>query len=284
MKARKTPASPALAQAVLADALAHRPAGGDGGDSGDGEAIILAISGLQGSGKSTLADAVAAAAQARGLAAASLSLDDVYLTRAARQALAANVHPLLLTRGPPGTHDLALAHCVLDAVAARRPVRLPRFDKLADDRLPEAGWPTAPAALDLLVVEGWCLGVPAQAEAELATPVNALERDEDAQGRWRHYCNDALANHYPALWRRFHRLWLLQAPSFEVVSAWRWQQEQALVAARAADGGAAHAGMARAQLARFLQHYERVSRHALRTLPGLADRVLVLDEDRQVLE
>ncbi|HVJ39476.1 MAG TPA: kinase [Stenotrophomonas sp.] len=276
MKAHKTPASAALAQQVLAGALAQR----------DGLAgpFVLAISGLQGSGKSTLATAVTAAAQAHGLAAATVSLDDFYLTRAARQALAASVHPLLLTRGPPGTHDLALAHHVLDEVSRGRPVRLPRFDKLADDRLPEAGWPLAAAPLDLLVVEGWCLGVPAQADADLRAPLNALERDEDAQGYWRGYVNDALASYYPALWRRLQRLCVLQAPSFEIVSTWRGQQEQALVATRAtSDSGIAHVGMPPAQLARFLQHYERLSRHALRTLPALADQVLPLDEARNVL-
>lgn len=275
MKAHKTPASAALAQQVLADALAQREAVAG--------PFVLAISGLQGSGKSTLAAGVTAAARAHGLAAASVSLDDFYLTHAARQSLAASVHPLLLTRGPPGTHDLALAHQVLDAVSLGRPVRLPRFDKLADDRLPEADWPLAAAPLDLLVLEGWCLGVPAQADAELQMPLNALERDEDAQGQWRRYVNDALASHYPALWRRFHRLCVLQAPSFEIVSAWRWQQERALVAARK-DTDAAHAGMQQAQLARFLQHYERVSRHALRTLPALAEQVLCLDEARNLID
>lgn len=275
MKAHKTPASAALAQQVLADALAQRQAVAG--------PFVLAISGLQGSGKSTLAAGVTAAAQAHGLAAATVSLDDFYLTHAARQSLAASVHPLLLTRGPPGTHDLALAHEVLDAVSLGRPVRLPRFDKLADDRLPEADWPLAAAPLDLLVLEGWCLGVPAQADAELQMPLNALERDEDAQGQWRRYVNDALASHYPALWRHFHRLCVLQAPSFEIVSAWRWQQERALVAARK-DTDAARAGMQQAQLPRFLQHYERVSRHALRTLPALAEQVLCLDEARNLID
>lgn len=275
MKAHKTPASAALAQQVLADALAQREA--------VASPFVLAISGLQGSGKSTLAAGVTAAARAHGLAAATVSLDDFYLTHAARQSLAASVHPLLLTRGPPGTHDLALAHQVLDAVSLGRPVRLPRFDKLADDRLPEGDWPLAAAPLDLLVLEGWCLGVPTQADAELQMPLNALERDEDAQGQWRRYVNDALASHYPALWRRFHRLCVLQAPSFEIVNAWRWQQERALVAARK-DTDAAHAGMQQAQLARFLQHYERVSRHALRTLPALAEQVLCLDEARNLID
>jgi len=271
VKAHMTPRTgfdATLAGQALDDALSHREAGGP--------PVVLAISGLQGSGKSTLAAQVTDAARARGLAAATLSLDDVYLTAAARRRLAGHVHPLLATRGPPGTHDLDLAHATLDAIAAGRPVRLPRFDKLADDRLPERHWPALDAPLDLLVIEGWCLGVPAEPDAALAIALNPLERDEDADGRWRRYCNDSLREHYPALWRRLDRLWLLHAPSFEIITRWRWQQEQALLA-----GAPGRTGMDQAQLSRFLAHYERVSRQALRTLPAIADHVVLLDEARR---
>src|SRR5688500_15694753 len=83
----------ALVARVLDDALAHR-------------SRIHAIAGLQGSGKSTLAAQVAALACERGLRVAVLSVDDFYLGRRERLALARRVHPLLATRGPPGTHDV----------------------------------------------------------------------------------------------------------------------------------------------------------------------------------
>ncbi|WP_447786279.1 kinase [Stenotrophomonas bentonitica] len=239
---------------------------------------VLAISGLQGSGKSTLAAQVVGLAQERGLRAAALSIDDFYLTRAQRQRLARQVHPLLLTRGPPGTHDLPLAHATLQAITARQPVALPRFDKLADERVPEAQWAQYHEPLDLLVFEGWFLGTPAQADSELDTPLNALEREADADGRWRRWCNQALAGQYPALWQRCDRLWFLQPPDFAVVPRWRWQQEQNLQAAQPE-----RSSMSRAQLERFVQYYERVSRQALRTLPALADRVVVLDEQRRIV-
>ena len=239
---------------------------------------VLAISGLQGSGKSTLAAQVVALAEARGLRAAMLSIDDVYLTRAQRQRLAREVHPLLLTRGPPGTHDLPLAHATFDAVAARQPVALPRFDKLADERVAPARWPRVDGPLDLLVFEGWFLGTPAQTEAELTPPLNALERDADPDGRWRHWCNQALAADYPSLWQRCDRLWFLQPPDFAVIPRWRWQQEQNMQAAQPE-----RSSMSRAQLERFVQYYERVSRHALRTLPALADRVIALDAQRRIV-
>lgn len=237
---------------------------------------VLGISGVQGSGKSTLALQIAALAGKQGLRVAVLSLDDFYLPRAARRALAGQVHPLLATRGPPGTHDLPLALEVLGRLRAGEPVRLPRFDKLGDERLPESDWPPVESTVDLVLLEGWMLGVPAQSASALADPVNALERVEDPDATWRAWCNRALAEGYPALWRHIDALWLLQAPSFEVVPAWRWQQEQSLQA-----GFPSRPGMGRGELERFVQLFERVSRHALHVLPTLAQRVVELDERRQ---
>lgn len=257
---------PSLVQAVLAS-VAGRPGMG---------MRVLGISGLQGSGKSTLAAQIVQAAGEAGLSAASLSLDDFYLPRARRLQLAARVHPLLATRGPPGTHDLRLALDTIDALRAGGTPPLPRFDKLADDRLPEERWSRPVRPLDLLVFEGWCVGVPAEDAAALAGPVNPLEAGEDPDGTWRRYCNTALARDYPALWARLDQLWFLRPPDFGTVYEWRWQQEQALQAA-----SPGRRGMDRAGLQRFVQHYERVSRQALRTLPGLADRVVVLDGARR---
>lgn len=247
--------------AVLADALA----------SGAG---VYGISGLQGSGKSTLAAQLADAADAHGLHAIALSLDDFYLDLPARQRLAREVHPLLATRGPPGTHDVALACSTLDALRSGQPARLPVFDKLGDRRLGTSHWRDVRHA-DLVVFEGWFLGTPAEADATLIAPVNALERDEDCDGSWRRFCNHALERDYPALWQRIDRLLFLQPPSFDIVPEWRWQQEQALQAR-----AAGRTCMTRTQVERFVQHCERVSRQALRTLPALAGTVVQLDRTR----
>ena len=95
---------------------------------------------------------------------------------------------------------------------------------------PPSRWPRAPAGARLVVFEGWFHKVPAEDEAALAEPINALERDEDAQGTWRTYCNDALGRYAP-LWARLDTLTWLRGPGFEVVPGWRWQQELTLQAA-----------------------------------------------------
>ncbi len=245
---------------------------------------VFAIGGLQGSGKSTFAAQIAALAETRDLHVAVLSIDDFYLTKAQRGQLARDVHPLLASRGPPGTHDLGLATETLDGLLAGRRTQLPRFDKLADDRVPLPQWPIIEDRCDLVLLEGWFLKTPAQRADELRAPINALERGEDPDGSWRDWCNAALARDYPALWQRIDALWWLQGPGFEVVSDWRWQQEQALQAADSSDIGGnaeARAGMDRAQVSRFVQLFERVSRQALRTLPGIAERTIRLDAQRR---
>ena len=260
--------APEAVAAALDEALAL-PGPGPG-------ARVFGIAGLQGSGKSTLAAQVVALAGARGLRAAALSIDDGYLNPGERHRLARDVHPLLATRGPPGTHDLALLCATLDAARNGEAVRLPRFDKRRDRRLPPSRWRVA-GPLDLLVFEGWCLKVPAEDDAALLAPLNALERDEDPAGVWRRRCNAALGRAYPALWARIDRLLWLQPPGFEVVAGWRLEQERALHAGRP------HAGLSAAAIERFVQHFERVSRQALRCLPGVADRTWRLDGARRVL-
>src|SRR5690606_26489272 len=71
------------------------------------QALLVGVSGCQGSGKTTLASLlVLLLREMLGLRCINLSIDDFYLTRAERQQLAATVHPLLATRGVPGTHDV----------------------------------------------------------------------------------------------------------------------------------------------------------------------------------
>jgi D-glycerate 3-kinase len=239
---------------------------------------VFAIAGLQGSGKSTLAAQVVRLAEERGHRVAVLSIDDFYLRKGQRLQLAREIHPLLTTRGPPGTHDLGLALETIESLRDGRPTPLPRFDKLADDRQPAARWPTMEQRCDFVLLEGWCLKTPPQNAEDLSQPINALERDEDPDGSWRSWCNAALANDYPNLWQTIDALWFLQGPDFDVVPGWRWQQEQTLQA-----GDPQRAAMSRAQVERFVQLFERVSRQALRTLPGIADKTIVLDEQRRPL-
>ena len=165
------------------------------------------------------------------LSSAVLSIDDIYLTHASRQALAQAVHPLLQTRGVPGTHDLPLGQATLQQLtdAELRPrVAVPRFDKAVDDRADSATWPTVQAPVDVVLFEGWCVGATAQPAAELVEPINDLEQLEDTEATWRGYVNDQLAGDYRRLFAPIDRMIMLRAPSLQKVIDWRTEQEQKL--------------------------------------------------------
>lgn len=243
--------------------------------------VIVGISGAQGSGKSTLALFTANWLRRElGMLVACLSLDDLYLTRAERERLARDRHPLLATRGVPGTHDTGLANALLDALTGAGtadPVRLPVFDKAGDDRLPEADWAETAAPVDVVLFEGWCVGARPQRAEDLGRPANALEAGEDTDGSWRRYVNARLATDYAALFARIDLLIMLRVPSFERVFDWRRLQERKLRARLGADRGQSDAA-----LERFIRHFERLTRHMLATMPGYADVVIDIDDEHRM--
>jgi D-glycerate 3-kinase len=232
--------------------------------------FVIGIAGAQGSGKSTAAALLAALLRKRGLRVAILSIDDLYLDRGARERLARDVHPLFVTRGVPGTHDPTLGLAIIAALGRAGRVAVPRFDKARDRQ----GKPDAVAApVDVLLLEGWCVGARPQEDAALADPINALEAEEDAAGRWRRHANTALAGDYQRLFARIDRLVLLAAPGFDVVAGWRREQERGL-----------DDGMDDAAVARFVEHYRRLSLHMLAEMPGRADLVIHLAPDRMPVD
>lgn len=247
----------------------------------DGGPLLVGLCGPQGSGKSTAAAGIANGLRARSIATAVLSIDDFYLGRADRQALAASLHPLLSTRGPPGTHDVALAEQTIGRLLMGDQVALPVFNKGMDDRSPESQWPLSPRDCRIILFEGWCVGARMQDARALVTPLNALEREEDPDGAWRRFVNASLAR-YQALFARVDVLTMLRPPSFEIVTRWRQQQEDVLRESLPRSQQA-HC-MQAAELARFVQHFERITRHILADLPARADAVVDLDNERNVLE
>jgi len=252
--------------------------------AGSVEPVVIGINGSQGSGKSTLADLIVSVLQhEHGLNALALSIDDFYLTRAERKQLAEKVHPLLLTRGVPGTHDTELAINTLERLKTyTEPVAVPRFDKSCDDRYPEDGWTVITRPVDIIILEGWCVGSSAQESSALTTAVNELEAKEDADGSWRNYVNSQLREHYPPLFS-FVDIWImLKAPSFECVFDWRLEQEEKLKRSLAGRPGSATAVMDRDAVARFIQHYQRITEHTLDTLPATVHFLFELDAQREI--
>ncbi len=238
-----------------------------------GRTAVVGLCGAQGSGKSTVAAATERYLNRHGLKTVAMSLDDFYLGRDARAWLAAKVHRLLQVRGPPGTHDVALACAVVDHLRGQGTTPLPGFDKATDERQPKSRWRTVEGPADVVILEGWCVGARPEPAERLVAPANGLERRDDPTRAWRGYVNRQLAEHYQALFGRLDRLVLLQAPSFDVVRGWRVEQEAKL---RARTGG----GMSDGEVGRFVQYYERLTRWILAEMPERADWVVPLNPDR----
>ena len=250
-------------------------------------APLVGFSGCQGSGKSTLVALMAKVMrEVHGVSTVVLSLDDFYLTKAARGALAQSIHPLFATRGVPGTHDLALMNETIAALRQPPPggsVPIPAFDKALDDRPEMVHWRQVSAPVQLILLEGWCVGLSPQQESELEAPINPMEAEQDPSRVWRGEVNRQLATKYADLFGKLDALLLLQAPSFDAVFDWRWQQEQRLSQQFQQDHpDKPDPTMTRSEVADFILHYQRLTEHGLKTLPDRADFVWELATDRSV--
>jgi D-glycerate 3-kinase len=241
-----------------------------------GTTYLVAINGTQGSGKSTLAAYLEAELSHRHqLSVAVLSIDDFYLTRSERQVLANDIHPLLKTRGVPGTHDTDLAIHTIDQLSHNTgTVAIPRFNKATDDRHPLENWSNQRSPCDIIILEGWCMG--AQPQESLEPACNTLEQQEDSNGAWRQYVNQKLQQDYLPLFDRFDLWIMLRAPSFDQVFQWRLQQEQKL-----AEVSSGSQIMSEPEIQRFIQHYQRLTENCLSELPAKTHFCYQLDAQRQ---
>ena len=250
----------------------------------DNSPQVIGINGCQGSGKSTLADYLCTVVAERlGVTTVSLSLDDFYLTKTERNHLAAKVHPLLATRGVPGTHDVQLAMDSIKSLAAGQKTLITRFDKSIDDRAPAASLKTTEGKIGLIVIEGWCLGAKPESTEKLIQPINSLEENDDRDGIWRAYVNRALQNDYPPLFALVDELIMLQTTAFDTVFKWRLEQEQKMVERLEKEGIECGSGiMSEQQILRFISYFQRVTENILDEMPQRADHLFKLGQSREI--
>jgi len=246
-------------------------------------AYLLGIYGAQGTGKTTLAQLLCRYLHdIEGRSVVSVSIDDFYRTRRERQQLAESVHPLLATRGAPGTHDIDLALATIQGVRALgtdESIKTPRFDKAADDRAPASDWTSVCGPVDLVILEGWCVGSEPADPESLLEPTNALERDEDEDGTWRRFVNDSLMSYQP-LFELIDGLLMLRAPSFETVLEWRIEQERKL---RPSGLTNSNRIMTETDIRRFVQFFQRLTVASDATVAAKADVIVHLGADHKPL-
>jgi D-glycerate 3-kinase len=247
-------------------------------------AFFVGINGCQGSGKSTLTDYIANYLIAEyQLNVVVMSLDDFYLSREKRKKLAADIHPLLATRGVPGTHDIvALERIISQLKKHKTGFSIPRFNKATDDPFPEEQWEQIEKPIDIILLEGWCWGVKPQTAEQLKLPINELELQQDTNGVWRKYVNDQLTSAYVPLYEEMDFWLALQAPSFDCVYKWRLEQEQKLEAKNI--GLANSKIMTPAEILNFTQYFQRLSVQSCNSISQSADAILYLNSSRQITD
>lgn len=233
---------------------------------------LIGVAGAQGCGKTYVCQSITRSHPRI----THFSLDDVYFTQKERGQLVKRFHPLFATRGPPGTHAVGAALSVVAALREAGPdtaTKLPRFDKRIDDAAPKETWPRFRGRPDAILFDGWCLGALPDELGD--APLNGLEAEDDANGRWRAHVRADLGDRYQKFFDCFDVIVFLQAPSFEIVRQWRGQQEQETL-------GRAMTDDERAKLDRFIMHYERITRSML-SGKHRANVIVRLDENRKVL-
>jgi len=248
--------------------------------------IVIGLNGAQGSGKSTMAGFLQLLLQhGHNLRTAVMSIDDLYLTKAERQRLARDVHPLFTTRGVPGTHDIDLGINTINRLVGADPneeTAIPCFDKAVDERLDHSQWKTVIGQMEVVILEGWCVGAIPQPEEMLSAPVNALELSEDPEGIWRTYVNQSLGQSYQELFNKLDYLIMLKVPGFSCVREFRLKQEEKLRQKVAENSAKATALMTADEVLRFIMHYERLTEWMLQEMPGYADILLEVTAEHQL--
>jgi D-glycerate 3-kinase len=233
--------------------------------------VLIGVAGAQGSGKTTACKLLEMSNRPRF---AHFSLDDVYWSKEERADLARLIHPLFVTRGPPGTHDLDLANATIAALmraGAESETRLPVFDKARDEPAPKSAWTVYRGRPEAILFDGWCLGATAPEDGRPLNPVESIDSD----GRWRNAQRVFLQDDYAPLFARFDAIVYLKPPSWDVVRRWRGEQEAQLL-------GRALTADESAKLDRFVMHYERITR-GMMAGGHVASVVVELDEERGVV-
>ena len=235
------------------------------------------LAGSQGIGKSTLVDIIKKNIKTfYNKRVLTLSLDDYYLSRKKRCILSNKIHPLLITRGVPGTHDIKkLITQIKQFDKSKYPIYVPVFDKLIDDTVPQTRKEKAKA--DILILEGWCCGSSHVKNKFLFKNLNNLERKKDNKGIWRKYYNKKLKSEYRDLYKMFDHTIFLKAPSFKYILNWRMKQEKMIQS-----NSKIYKRMSRHNIIDFIEHYEKITKWMFKTLVNKADIVLKVNKKQQI--
>lgn len=247
--------------------------------------LIQGILGGQGTGKTTMGRVLTSILRFFGDRTLSLSIDDLYKTYAERQQLR-EADPRLIWRGPPGTHDVDLGLQAIDRLrnqpsrpgrATPQLIEVPRFDKSAWQGAGDRTDPELVAAADIVLFEGWFVGVrPVEGDIWANAPAPIITEGDRAFAR---DCNQRLQEYLP-LWDRLDSLIVLYPVDYRLSLDWRKQAEHEMIAR-------GKSGMSDAEIEEFVRYFWQALHpelfiDPLVKNPDLVDLVILLDRDRSV--
>tara|TARA_B100001758_G_C18322220_1_gene563829 strand:- start:22 stop:951 length:930 start_codon:yes stop_codon:yes gene_type:complete len=245
--------------------------------------LIIGLSGGQGTGKSTLSKIISIILKKYfKFKVYNISIDDFYKTKKERELLFKTRHPLLITRGVPGTHDINMLSNFLKKIKTKnfKKFKFPSFDKSTDDRKKKNQWHLIKYKPDILIFEGWCIGSKHQNTKNLKKSINETEKFFDKNLKWRKFVNLQLKNKYKKIFNQIDYLMYLKANNFNLLKKWRLKQEKKLLMKNNFTNNLKI--MNKKKLSEFMQTYERITKHMLKTTPNYASVVIKLDNNHEI--
>ena len=244
---------------------------------------LIGLAGGQGTGKTTISSILKIIlTKYFKMNVFKISIDDLYKTRKDRINLSKTTHPLLKTRGVPGTHDVKFMFNLLKKTKSKRfnKYRIPKFNKAIDDRLKKKSWYLVKRVPDVIIFEGWCVGARAEKQTTLKKAINSLERKEDKNLKWRKFVNRQLQTKYKKLFSKLDCMLFLKAGSFKLLQSWRLKQESLLKLNT--KNKASDKVMSKNEVLTFMQTYQRITQNMFKFAPKYSSIVLNLNRNHEI--
>ena len=245
--------------------------------------LIIGLAGGQGIGKTTITSIITIILKKYfKLNVFKISIDDFYKTRKQRTLLSKNKHPLLMTRGVPGTHDINIMLNFFRKIKVKKfkSLKLPKFNKAVDERYKQNLWYKIKSKPDVVIFEGWCVGAKSQNFRQLRKPINSLERIHDRTFKWRQYVNYQLETKYKKLFNQLDYLLFLKAKNFSLLRRWRLKQEKKLWLKSKNKKNLKI--MNKSQVKNFMDTYQRITQQMFKDMPKYSSIIMNLNSSHQI--
>ena len=245
--------------------------------------LIVGLAGGQGTGKTTISSIISLILKKKfKLNVFKISIDDFYKTRVERKLLSKNKHPLLMTRGVPGTHDINMMLNFFKKIKVKKfkSLKLPKFNKAIDDRCKKRLWYKIKSKPDVVILEGWCVGAKPQKISQLKKSINSLERVHDQNFIWRKFVNFQLKTKYKKLFRQLDGVLYLKAKNFDLLKKWRLKQEKKLWLKAKYKKNLKI--MSQEEVINFMQTYQRITQQMFKDMAKYSSIIMDINNNHQI--